>query len=68
MKKRIKMTKWGKVVFTLILMLVEVVVYHILGILGSYVNMTISVNWLLLFGWFWILVGQPLIIYMIWEC
>lgn len=66
MKKR-KLTKAGKVIFTSIVLIISVVVYHLMGVLGSLATEGIIYQLILIFGWGWLFIGQLAVISVIWE-
>lgn len=67
MKKRYKLKKWVKVVITLILVSVGIVLYQILANKGAYAVESTLGSIFICLGWFWLLVGQIMVIYTIWE-
>lgn len=67
MKKKIKLKKWVKVVITLILISVGIVLYHILANNGAYASKSVLGSIFICLGWFWLLVGQIMVIYTMWE-
>lgn len=56
-----------KILITLIIGIVDVVLYHYLGILGAYASETSWSSAFILVGWFWLLAGQFIWLYAIWE-
>lgn len=67
MKKKYKLKKGVKVVITLILVSVGIVLYHILANKGAYAVESTLGSIFICLGWFWLLVGQIIAIYSIWE-
>lgn len=65
--KIVGLKKITKVGITLILVLVGIILYHFLGVLGHYVLEKTSVNIFILVGWFLLIVGEFMFIYVIWE-
>lgn len=62
-----KLTKLGKIVFTIITLLISLLVYSkldTLGMLGRTNNIYLG---LCLAGWFWIIYGQLLVLERIWK-
>ena len=61
-----RLTKIGKIIFTLIAILISGVVYKFMGEFGAKVqNNTIYLAPLII-GWFWLLCGQIFVYLMIW--
>ena len=56
-----------KLLITLVILIVDVVLYHYLGIAGSYVGENTWANTFCFVGWFWLLAGQFGILYTMWE-
>lgn len=67
MKKKMKLKKWVKVVITLILVSVGIVLYHILANKGAYASKNMWCSMLICLGWFWLIVGQIIVICTMWE-
>lgn len=67
MKKRYKLKKGAKVVITLILVSVGIVLYQILANKGAYAVESTLGSIFICLGWFWLLVGQIMVIYTMWE-
>lgn len=67
MKKKIKLKKWVKVVITLILVSVGIVLYHFLANNGAYAVKNTLGSIFIYLGWIWLLVGQIMVIYTMWE-
>lgn len=65
--KRYRLKKWVKVVITLILISLGIIIYGILGDLGSFMGENRLANVFILLGWFWLLVGQIMVLYVMWE-
>lgn len=65
--KRYKLKSGVKVVITLILILVGFIIYHYLGIKGSYIGENRLTNIFIYLGWFWLIAGQIMVLYAIWE-
>ena len=65
MKKRI--TKFGKVVFTITTLGISILVYSKLDTLGMLGRTNDIYLGLCLAGWFWIIYGQLLVLEKIWE-
>ena len=67
MKKKYKLKKGVKVVITLILVSVGIVLYHILANNGAYAVESTLASIFICLGWIWLLVGQIMVIYTMWE-
>ena len=67
MKKKYRLKKWVKVVITLTLILVGIEIYHILGIKGAYASENTLGSIFICLGWFWLVAGQIMVLYVIWE-
>lgn len=67
MKKKLKLRLWVKVVITLILVIVGFIIYHYLGIKGSYIGENRLTNIFIYLGWFWLVAGQIMVLYVMWE-
>lgn len=65
--KRYKLKSGVKVVITLILILVGFIIYHYLGIKGAYIGENRLTNIFIYLGWFWLIVGQIIVLYVMWE-
>lgn len=65
--KRYKLRKWVKVVITLILISVGIIIYAYLSRNGAYTNENTLGRVFVLLGWFWLLVGQIMVVYTMWE-
>lgn len=69
-KYRLKKSTRGilvRTIATIIIFVIDVVLYHYLCIYGSQVN---EYGWAVAFcfvGWFWLLAGQFMILYIMWE-
>ena len=66
MKKR-KLTKTGKVVFTSTTIILSVIIYHLMGILGAFASESIIYLLAVILGWSWLIIGQVVVIDLIWE-
>ena len=62
-----KITKLGKIVFTIITLLISLLVYSKLDTLGMLGRTNDIYLGLCLAGWFWIVCGQLLVLEKIWE-
>lgn len=62
-----KLTKLGKIVFTIITLLISLLVYSKLDTLGMLGRTNDIYLGLCLAGWFWIVYGQLLVLEKIWE-
>lgn len=62
-----KLTKLGKIVFTIITLLISLLVYSKLDTLGMLGRTNDIYLGLCLAGWFWIIYGQLLVLEKIWE-
>ena len=67
MKKRYKLKKGAKVVITLILVSVGIVLYHILANKGKYAVESTLGSIFICLGWFWLIVGQIMVLKTMWE-
>jgi hypothetical protein len=67
MKKKIKIKSGGKVVLTLIILLISTFVYTKVGILGDLAQSHKGYLIVCIGAWFWLLVGQLLALSVIWE-
>lgn len=56
-----------KSIITLVMIVLDVVLYHYLGIIGTYVGENTWANTFCFVGWFWLLAGQFMSLYMMWE-
>lgn len=65
--KKYKLRMWVKVVITLTLISLGIILYHYLGVLGAYTNETILTKVFVLLGWIWLLIGQIIVLYVLWE-
>lgn len=65
--KKYKLRMWVKVVITLILILVGIELYHILGIKGAYASKNTLGSIFICLGWFWLVAGQIMVLYVMWE-
>lgn len=71
-KKRIKLKRPArellvKILITLVILVADVIIYHLLGVYG---HLAVQNNWasaFIMVGWFWLLAGQFGILYTMWE-
>ena len=56
-----------KVLITLAMIVLDCVLYHYLGVIGAYVGETSWASTFCFVGWFWLLAGQFMAFYMMWE-
>jgi hypothetical protein len=71
-KKRIKLRKpvkelLVKIIITLVILVADVVLYHYLGIYGSYAVENSWASAFVFVGWFWLLAGQFGWLFLLWE-
>lgn len=57
----------GKIFISLILATLDVVIYHYLGVLGSVVGENTLSSGIIGVGWFWLLAGQFMWLFVMWE-
>lgn len=67
MKKKYKLRMWVKVVITLLIIVSGILIYRYLGFLGGVEDRTALGNTFLFVGWFWLLVGQIMMLSLMWE-
>lgn len=65
--KRLKLRKWVKQVITIILLAIAVIIYQLLGIKGVNAGKNIISDVMLCLGWFWLIIGQIAVLYILWE-
>ena len=71
-KKRVKLKRpvrklLVKILITLGILIADIVIYHFLGIYGY---LAVERGWassFILVGWFWLLAGQFMWLYVLWE-
>lgn len=67
MKKR-RLNKRGKKLVSFIVILISVLIYVLMAKLGAKAIESIIYQVGLFCGWFWLLMGQFGVLYIIWEC
>ncbi len=67
MKKKVKLKKWVKVVITLIIISVSILLYHYLAKNGAYAVENTLGSIFICLGWFWLVIGQIIMLNLIWE-
>lgn len=67
MKRKIRMKKWVMVVITLIIIIVGIEIYAYLSRNVAYASKNICGSMFICLGWFWLLVGQIMVLYAMWE-
>lgn len=67
MKKKYRLKKWVKVVITLTILITGLEIYFYLGKNGANMGKTILDSIFILLGWFWLVVGQIMALYVMWE-
>lgn len=75
MKKRVYKYKFKRPVkrllikslITLLIIIADMVLYHYLGVFGSYVGETSWASTFCFVGWFWLLAAQFMVLYIMWE-
>ena len=65
MKKRLK--RKAKIIIFITVCLVSVITYFIMAFLGAFKDQTIVGSIFVLFGWYWLLMGQIMMLYVIWR-
>lgn len=62
-----KLTRLGKVLFTLLVLIISIVVYCNTGKFGMLAQDSLFYQYLTLLSWAWLTIGQCLILAKIWE-
>ncbi len=62
--KKNKLTNLGKIIFTFIILIISLVIYLFIKRYGFYAN---NNQFLFIAGWTWLVFGQFIIYYFIWE-
>lgn len=65
MKRRLN--KKGKLVITLLSLLVNLVIYVLMAKFGEFAQYSIFIQFVFIMGWIWLLVGQFWLYFIIWE-
>ncbi len=66
MKKR-KLKKKAKIIIFIGICFTSLLMYVILYFLGAYKDVSVVGSIFILFGWFWLLMGQIMALYTIWR-
>ena len=66
--KRKRLNKRGKKLVSLIIVLISAVIYILMAKLGAKAVDGIIYQVALISGWFWLLLGQFGVFYIVWEC
>lgn len=64
MKRRLN--KRGKILFTIITILISAVIYILTAKLGGFAKDSIFILIFTVFGWSWLILGQMSVFYMLW--
>lgn len=64
--KRLRLKKWVKIVLTIIIIITSILIYHYLGVKGSYTTQNTMSSIFILIGWFWLIAGQLIVLEAIW--
>lgn len=64
--KRLRLKKWVKIAITILIIVTDIIIYHYLGVKGSYIGENTLNNIIIPAGWFWLLFGQIIVFYSIW--
>lgn len=67
MKKKYKLKGWVKVAITVILISLGIIIYHIVSLNGAYATKSVIASIFICLGWFWLIFGQIMTLYFIWE-
>lgn len=67
MKKKRKLNQKGKIVFTALIFIVSIVVYHLIGILGEFATESNICLVAVVLGWGWLFAGQIIVYSIIWN-
>ena len=65
--RKYKLKKWVKVAITLIIILLGIIIHRYLYINGSLANENTISSMFILLGWFWLVFGQIMVLYVMWE-
>lgn len=65
--KKYKLKSWVKVVLSLLMVVTGVTIYRYLGFLGATRSENGYASIFILLGWFWLLAGQIMMLYFMWE-
>lgn len=65
--RKIKLKNKGKVVLTIILLIISVIIYLNVGKLGDLAQTHLGYQLICLGAWFWLIVGQMVALACIWE-
>ena len=66
-KRKIKIKMITKIIITIFIFIVGLQIYYDLALLGTFLDKTIIDKTLLYFGWFWLIMGQFVILHFVWE-
>lgn len=67
MKKVYKLKLWVKVVITLTILVIGLEIYYYLLSNGANIGKNIVDSIFILLGWFWLMVGQIMVLKVVWE-
>lgn len=67
MKKKYRLKPWVKVVITIALIIAGYVIYDMISINGALANESTLASIFICLGWFWLVVGQIMMLYLMWE-
>lgn len=67
MKKVYKLKLWVKVVITLTILVIGLEIYYYLLSNGANIGKNIVDSIFILLGWFWLIVGQIMVLKVVWE-
>ena len=67
MKRKITLKTGGKVVITLMIVMLDFIIYSFLYANGSYMGQNIITSIFIYLGWIWMCMGQFCVLYAVWE-
>ena len=67
LKRKLRMRKWLKIAITVFILIISCQIYYDLGVLGAVQDKTTLDSIMLLLGWFWLIFGEFMTLYLIWE-
>lgn len=65
--KKLRLKMWVKVVLTIVMLVGSVIIYNHTGKIGNLAVKNNLYATLIIAEWFWLIIGQSVILYIMWE-